>query len=346
MVKKDESLDSWNFPIPTEEELKVMKEKEEQTQEPNIKYPIIEIKDMNSGDLIIDETGGQMVVYKDQNKNCTFLSKEGCRFFPKPDSEYRLVQKKLYKCPPNQIFYSKKSGAEYRSDLSRLVWYSECAMGEAEPAAKTLLLMAPCCKLPIATFMSLEEALEYKDKQDEPQHYQLCHDERGGWALVPYSVLPKIEIPDESKVFKDEIQNLKLEKEDLVHEVTRLRGVDNENDDLFRKKTELKEENLRLVEDLAYLRQTIKARDQEITSLKEFRSELENKLNNSLEQARSLTSEVSKLKERLVISGRYNSELAGEVIGLQEVNRALAEKLTAEKEHRQKVSKLIDLLGD
>lgn len=200
-------------------------------------YPLIKIQDMNSGDIVLDEKNEKMVVYV--NSTCSLFTKDGMQHDPKPASQYRLVQKKRFACPLNHVFYITEKSAALSFE-NREMWYQECAVKGIEPKVKRTVLAIPDCQKPVAAFQSFSEAVAYKAKQDEPQWFVIYKDERGLWALTKSHVVhPDIEVVDETRLLKDKIDCLELDHRDLIHELTRLRGLDDENEDLFRKNTEL-----------------------------------------------------------------------------------------------------------
>lgn len=200
-------------------------------------YPLIKIQDMNSGDIVLDEKNEEMVVYV--NSTCSLFTKDGMQHYPKPTSQYRLIQKKRFVCPLNQFFYIEEKVA-VMSYENRDMWYQKCAIKGIEPKVKRTVLAIPDCQKPIAAFQSFSEAVAYKAKQDEPQWFVIYKDEKGLWALTKSHVIhPDIEVIDETRLLKDKIDCLELDRQDLIHELTRLRSLDDENDDLYNMKIDL-----------------------------------------------------------------------------------------------------------
>lgn len=244
-------------------------------------YPLIKIQDMNSGDIVLDEKNEKMVVYV--NSTCSLFTKDGMQRYPKPTSQYRLIQKKRFVCPLNQIFYIEE-GLAVTSYENRDMWYQKCAIKGIEPKVKKTILTVPDCQKPVAAFQSFSEAIDYKAKQDEPHWFFICKDERGLWALTKSHVVhPDIEVVDETRLLKDKIDCLELDHQDLIHEITRLRETNLVNET---SKNELFAQAVSHKQMIESLKGRIAVRDQEIELLKKHMNQLNTKHESEIQGVR------------------------------------------------------------
>lgn len=266
-------------------------------------YPLIKIQDMNSGDIVLDEKNEKMVVYV--NSTCSLFTKDGIQHYPKPASQYRLVQKKRFVCPLNQFFYIEE-GLAAASYENRDMWYRECATKETEPKVKKTILTVPDCQKPVAAFRSFSEAIDYKAKQDEPHWFFICKDERGLWALTKSHVVhPDIEVVDETRLLKDKIDCLELDHQDLIHELTRLRSLDDENDDLYSMKIDLEER----VSDYSRVNGQLVA---EVLNLRSNKTTLEAELTEKKRDVVFYKEKIEDLEANLKLLKKYRDELINE----------------------------------
>lgn len=211
-------------------------------------YPIIKFAEMNSGDLIADSSGQRLVVYK--NQDLIFLDKQGGKKYPRPNEEYFLIQKRRYVRPLNKVWVGDST---YFSYYHSKAWFKAYAQLGAEPAYHENGLVLPDCSKPEASFRTYKEAILYKQNADEPQLLHLYKDKEEMWSLTKSYIYAGKDVEDETLKLKEEKEEfqaqadffklqhkkLLLDNEDLHHEVTRLRGLDDENEELFRKNTEL-----------------------------------------------------------------------------------------------------------
>lgn len=266
-------------------------------------YPLIKIQDMNSGDIVLDEKNEKMVVYV--NSTCSLFTKDGMQHYPKPASQYRLVQKKRFACPLNHVFYITEKGAVL-SFKNREMWYQECAIKGIEPKVKRTVLAIPDCQKPIAAFQSFSEAIAYKAKQDEPQWFVIYKDERGLWALTKSHVVhPDIEVVDETQSLRDKIHSLELTHQDLIHELTRLRSLDDENDDLYSMKIDLEER----VSDYSRVNGQLVA---EVLNLRSNKTTLEAELTEKKRDIVFYKEKIEDLEANLKLPEKYRDELTAE----------------------------------
>lgn len=211
-------------------------------------YPIIKLTEMNSGDFIADSSGQRLVVYK--NQDLIFLDKQGGEKYPRPNEEYFLIQKRRYVRPLNKVWVGNST---YFSYCHSRAWFKACAQLGAEPAYHENGLVLPDCSKPEASFRTYKEAILYKQNADEPQLLHLYKDKEEMWSLTKSYIYAGKDVEDETLKLKEEKEEfqtqadffklqykmLLLDNADLHHEVTRLRGLDDENDDLYSMKIDL-----------------------------------------------------------------------------------------------------------
>lgn len=261
-------------------------------------YPLIKIQDMNSGDIVLDEKNEKMVVYV--NSTCSLFMKDGMQRYPKPTSQYRLIQKKRFVCPLNQFFYIEE-GVAVASYENRDMWYQKCAIKGIEPKVKKTILTVPDCQKPVAAFQSFSEAIDYKAKQDEPHWFFICKDERGLWALTKSHVVhPDIEVVDETRLLKDKIDCLELDHQDLIHEITRLRSLDDENDDLYSMKIDLQAK--------------LSAAEERVSDYSRVNGQLVAEVLNLRSNKTTLEAELTEKKRDIVFYKEKIEDLIGEIV--------------------------------